>query len=916
MRSSSSARRFAIVPPPNGSKETAPERPYIAHIVQSNLALTHQEIIPEDAAASGPISEIMVRNVRENIADTLDPDGDNFDFGFGVDDPNLGDTSGVINTITALGTTEFVTISPVDVIPIVEADWEFYRAMTPPIPAKALESAIVIEDLTPAEEQLLAKAEKTAKAITDHPQNRFEHVIAAAHMLNRDERKFFWPELKNALGFVPVLSEDTAESIVMKHSWEIQRLAFKVLHYQNSNGLYELEALEMGFHALPVYKNPDLVFALNKALRNQVNELQQNHKKSPLSLPMLTTESIAWLAPADKKLAQDVVRALHDGIAQKKTEFEVLASLAKQHPGKQQVMWHFWKLLRTTNTTDVANDEIEKHIEKNHARIITIAKQVIASCKKDFRDLNANLDIGFQILPQVNNPKANIAMRKALMNHTNHLRDEALANMEAANLQLAARKRIEEERTKYAQADQADDLQLVVNRVKQFIADYQASPHQKSALVGIALENLGPNDRLVFPKVLKTLLEEEKKNNAPRFQTQLSRARQRIAAAPENTNMIIHEEGACLTNLDKIRLNEALRIAVVQPDFADHERFGIEVNRSKKGLSGTPISKEVIDDHMLRVSRLPNAFLEEIHSAADDIIELSDDDVVEVSTPAKKPGLFSQLTTKLKSGLNQVATWFTKLGKSISDFSFSDFIRNNKAAIGLSTVMAAVPAYAAHNTYQAASIAIDRVTVTAPESDTNPPEPPSFQQSAYGMYMGTDSAGQRQILNFIPVDTRGLNHDATAFQPSHTRFSTPGYTTVQLNATETSQSFFPGEIRVDHNDAMANIMNVLEPYMRSRAFHSAYPKYIAGERDQSILYNNLLSQNPRAHHKLHRVAHGDHFALGINPDGNIIVTQWTNALGINMLAGEESIIFNLQALPHVGGFVRASKTLQANHPTV
>lgn len=102
-----------------------------------------------------------------------------------------------------------------------------------------------------------------------------------------------------------------------------------------------------------------------------------------------------------------------------------------------------------------------------------------------------------------------------------------------------------------------------------------------------------------------------------------------------------------------------------------------------------------------------------------------------------------------------------------------------------------------------------------------------------------------------------------------------GETTVHETA---KRFFYPYTVTMDHGPN--NIVAAFDRYMSSDVFALAYPHYVRGPFDQTLLYE--WTEGPRAHHVLHRVMKNDVLDFATSPNGDIYITEWMRA-GRSML---------------------------------
>ncbi len=845
-----SARRFAIVPEPNSNRETA--RPAIAHIVQgSNLALdTNIVTVPEDHR---PNSQMILKGTRgqlENILDPNEPD----EFDFGLDDDN-NEISGQHDRDQVLAQAGIILVQE----PANVSDLEITQSIPPAIPTLALAKRItleedeileydplddhaafnlvtkktIIEDVSEDEEQLVAKAYEVAQKIKAQPQLTFELVAQAQQVFTRKGKNLFWPVLRNALAHPPALKAEPMLTTVARHTKQIESIALQVLAHEAKTSCFHLEALEIGFHTLPAYRDLNLRLALNKTLSERVSEL--------------------------RTITNTVLKEIKTAVAEKQTHFFVLERLAKMFPRQRNLVWRFHQLMRKQPNRETAQHQ--DIVQRYEARINAIATQVVTATLPRTTIVYPLLEIGYQLLPLTASAQEEFKLRKALL------------------------QKIQTELTLHPLQKPATAL---IQAVKN-------APFNSANLVNDAVQPLNPFQQSVFPVAVKRASDQQLIVDRKLLTEQIVTARKLITLMPKRQADIITGMAQNLSPLDKIRFHEALGQSLLSETlFGDYQKLGIKA-----------------PDPRAKLPPLPNAKAKLVDQNAAEAIEELDLE--------PEPSLWAQFTTGLKKGVAEVKNWFGAIKQSISDFSFSNFLRGHKATVAATTVIAAMNGYQGYQNITTVSEPSPVVNNATFDSNLEPQHVAPFQQAVFSMNMGTDQSGVKQVLQYAPVTIAGHDrywHQNGVFTPSNLRLAnstntvtSPGYQAVAFHADETVHISNPWQYRVDQHDAMANIYNALDAYMRSSPFRLSFNNYIPGSEDQTTLFENLARYNPRAHHILHHIAHGDTIAFGTTPDGNIAITDWTNAQGINMLAGEPPVVIRTNSLSNLGEYSRSPNML-------
>ncbi len=848
-----SARRFAIVPGPNPERETM--RPAIAHIVQgSNLAVASDFVaLPEDHK---PNSQMMLKGTRgelENILDAEEPSQDVFDFGLDDGDDEISGQHDRTQVLAQAGITvvqEPANSSDVEVqllppaIPTIALAHRFkpeqvemleYDPLDDHEAFNLVNQKPAVEDLSEDEGQLVAKAYEVASKIKAQPQLTFELVNQAQQVFTRKGKDLFWPVLRNALAHPPALKGEPIAATVAKHTQQIETIALQVLAHEAKTNCYYLEALEIGFHTLPAYRDLNLRLAFNKALRERVTEL--------------------------RVMTNIVLKEIKTAITEKQTHFVVLERLAKIFPDQRNLVWKFHQLMRRQPTSEAAkNQDIAQRYTD---RINAIAAQVVKATLPRTTIVYPLLEIGYQLLPLTTSAQDEYKLRKALL------------------------QKIQTELTLHPLQKPAADL----------IQSVKYAPFNSTKLIREAIAPLDQRQQSVFPVAVKRASEHQLITDKKLLTEQITTAKKLIELMPKRRTDIITRMAEGLSPLNRIHFHEALGSSLLSDKlFGDYQALGMKVPDPRAKLPPVPQTKAPL-------------------------VDLKSEEKLEEIDLEPQPSLWSQFTTGLKKGVAEVKNWFGAIKQSVSDFSFADFLRGHKATVAFTTVIAAVNGYQGVQDIMTVSEPSPVVNNATYDSNLEPQHVAPFQQAAYSMSMGTDQAGVRQVLHYAPVTIAGHDrfwHQNGAFTPDNLRLANtantaavalPGYNAVTFHADETVHVSNPWQYRVDQHDAMANIYNALDAYMRSTPFRLSFPGYVAGLEDQSIMFENLASYNSRAHHILHHIAHGDTIAFGTTPDGDIVITEWTNAQGINMLAGEPAVVIRTNSLRNLGEYSRSPNML-------
>lgn len=859
MARSSAARRFTLVPAPFEQSLAAQPtiRPAIAALTQDNLALDANTIsLPED---KGPDSQVMIKQVRSDLRPALDASDEDeldvFDWGIGDDE-----VSGDFDRSTMLAQTELVE------------ELKIGNDITPPLPpevpliAQALRLKLsddemvecapvddhlhfnlvtkkpIIEDLDANEQRLWEIAVNLSRRIKSNPSSTFAQVAEASRMFTRQGKDMFWPALRTAIAYPPRSPNETIAQAVERHSHVIESTALQVLAHETTTRSFSLEALEIGFHSLPAYRDQPTRLAMNKALREKVAEL--------------------------RPIAHTVVQVIHQGINTRSTYFDTLQSLMKLPLQKRAIAWKFHALLRKKSPPAKAGEDITQVYQK---QINTIATRVLQETFPRTTIHHPALEVGYQLLPNTGDPKDEIKLRKALLQRVN------------------------------------DELVLVGLKkpAQELVLNVKAAPFAKETIANQATATLSPRQQALFPEAVKRAAAPEIVKMRRELTERSTIAKILVENLPHKKAKILERLGQGLSPLEHIMFREQTGNSVLNNGlFGDYARLGLVAPDPREKLPPIPVSK-------VATTPLPETIIE-------DYTDLVEPGLWKKFTTGIKdgiPNLWKRFTTGIKEGVDQVKNWFGDRKKNLASFSFMNFVRGHRRVVTLTTAVAALNAREAYLNY---------TTELAPMAQAPSPDEPRelmytpVQEAAFSTPMGTNSNGTRLSLNYVPVGLSRLDqfwHNVDVFTPKHlsiasahqSTFTTPGYQQVNLHS-QTAVITQPWELRVDQHDAMANVFNVLDAYMRTRTFRLAYPQYRPGAQDQSTLFDALARYSPRAHHILHRIAHGDVINLGINLEGHIVITSWTNAQGINMLAGEPPIAIRMH-LPNLGEFSRSPVVL-------
>lgn len=833
------ARRFTLIPGPLDQSTSPTIRPAIAALVQDNLALDQTAItLPED---KGPDSQVMIKGDRAELHEILDSDGELDVFDMGIDESEV-EISGSFDRRAALAQAGIIEI------PYADNDIEISLVEPPPVPftakierLKITDDELVefdplddhapfelltptIEDLSRDESRLLQKAEQLARGIKANPSTTFAQVSEASRLFTRRGKDLFWQVLRTALAYPPVLPDETSAMVVVKHAQIIEHTALEVLAYERKTKSFSLEALEIGFHSLPPYRDQPTRLAMNRALREKVAELR----------------------PIADTVTKTILQAVETGTS----HFDTLQKLALQFPTERAIVWKFHALLRKQSPRPQAGEDIT-HVYRDQVKMI--AGRIVQETLPRATIYYPALEIGYQLLPTTGNPQDEIKLRKALLQKVK------------------------------------DELVLVGLKkpAQELVHKFKNAPFAKNQLTSEAIAALPASQQSLFPEAVKRALAPEIAKARRELTERSTIAQILIDGAPQRKAKIVDRLAEGLSPLEQIMLRENTGSSVLSNRlFGDYERLGL-------------------------IPPNPQTKLPPIPSVTAPVAE-----VIEDCTELVEPGIWQRFTTGLKNGINRVSNWWGDVKKSWQEFSFMNFLNSHRRVVTLTTAVAALNAREAYLNY---TTEIAPMAQSSTNDQPNKPDIIQVQEAAFSMPMGTSASGTRNTLNYIPVGLGKRDHfwhNHGAFTPQHlrlatgdqVRFITPGYQQVSL-ITQTAIVTHPWELRVDQHDAMANVFNVLEAYMSTRSFELAYPNYRPGDRDQTTLFDALARYAPRAHHILHRIAHGDVINLGIDIEGNIVITSWINAQGINMLAGEPAISIRMNSLSNLGEFSRSETAL-------
>jgi hypothetical protein len=929
--------RLTIVPPAAPGAPATALRSHIAAIVSPThtnpaQAMELEDVeLPEDR---GPTSGIMLRDAtREEIDDTLEPiviEDDQDD----VFEMGLADSSGEYDRerlLTAAGySVEMDRDASNDTkdthaLPNVDGDWEFYRAITPPIPAEALIPRIqekyltyippipeepTLLDLSAEEEILLARATALAKVMQEKPRQAFQYVADQVKKVPYARRRFFWNQVYHERQPQKPTKNEKASDIVAKHAQTIEAIAYQVIRHERSTGCYELEALEIGFQCLPAFSSIECKDAFHRALREKTEELRAIKYIQPLALTALTPDNVYMLSTEDKALAEKVVETITTGIKDKKTELQVLMTLATLAPGKREIIWHFYHLLKKPDSRiqNITKQDDIAAIYRDH--LASISKQLVTAMAGQWHKVLSFLDIGFQMLPHNIDERTTVRLRRALKN-----------NLDA---------RIQAEKINGTLGILSIDANVVLEKlVNQLVDKFTSEPFNVARHVREVLEPLDERQKVAVLKVIGPQINDLRAAKKIQLSTQAEVTATLIAASPDQKHSIMQQITKGMKPLDIILFHEMMGESLLHGQFGDYARLGKLPSKPQTPLIGEKINDEVIQQHRQRIDLKTQKAAQTVEQPAEEPIETHDSNFLEEMPPAPQT-LWQSITSTVSRGVKHISNWWGSVKNAVSEFSFMDFVRGHRSVVGATTVIAALNGYQG---YQDMTRVVEVATPTHTTVDVSleQSEGMRLQASAFSQYLGMTAEGRPRIINYAPVYTavtestiamqryrHGLDNTtqlplATAEQSQ--QMTPSGYEAVTtLRGEEQVNIISPWEYRVDQHDAMANIYNALGAYMNSRTFRLAYNNYVAGEMDQSTLFNDLVTYNPRAHHILQRISHGDTITFGTNRAGNVVIVSWYNAEMINMLAGEPAIEIKMNRLANLGEFSRSSTALARNTP--
>lgn len=923
--------RLTIVPPAAPAATATALRSHIAAIVspipaQTNTApaIAHEDVeLPEDRAAT--TSGIMLRNATRRemdyTLDEIDIEDDRDD----VFEMGLPDNSGEYDRNDLLAATGYPTETDrdasndtqkdTDSLPKIDGDWVFYRAITPPIPADVLIKSIkeepTILDLNAEDEILLARATALAKVMQQKPLLAYQYVAHEAETVTRAQRRFFWDQVCHERAPQKPGKDEKVNELVAQHAQTIEAIAYQVIRHERSTECDALEALEIGMQCLPAYTSITLKAAFQYALRKKTEQLRAIKYIQPLALTRLTPDTVYMLAPEYRTLAEKVVETITAGIKDKKTELQVLTTLATLAPGKREIIWHFYHLLKKPDT---ASQNITHHDDvatRYRGRIATIAKQLFTAIDGKWHKAASFIDIGFQMLPRNVDQAATLLLRRALQKDLDTRIKAATFRIKAATFGIIS----------------ANDTAVVEKLVQQLVDKFTAEPFSVARHVREVLEPLNEHQKVAVLKVIGPKINDLRAARKLQLSTQAEVAATLIAASPDQKHSIIHQMTTGMKPLDIILFHEMMGASLLNGHFDDHARLGMLPNKPQTGapLIASPITDQVIQQHRQRIDLKTQKAPQIAAQPVEEPIEILDPDLIEDIAPAPQT-LWQSITSTVSRGVKHISNWWGSVKNAVSEFSFMDFVRGHRSVVGATTVIAALNGYQG---YQDMTRVVEIATPTHSTVDAHREQAEGIhiQAAAFSQYMGTTADGRPRMLNYAPVTVSTVDmpwHHHGLYSPTNLRLATAdesramtpsGHEAVTtLRGEEQVNIISPWEYRVDQHDAMANIYNALGAYMNSRTFRLAYNHYVAGEMDQSTLFNELVTYNPRAHHILQRIQHGDTITFGTNREGNIVIVSWYNAEMINMLAGEPAIEIRINRLANLGEFSRSSTALARNTP--
>lgn len=968
--------RLTIVPPAH--RQT--ERPQLMAIVgQSNAAvavdidnavITQEIELPEDRKA--PNSGILLRSaVRTEITDILDTDDelDVFDMGLDADDgaavPIIDldpddEVSGQHDRQDLLLATDYAT--DIELEPINELEqpvtpspvqapaadgWEMYRPITPTPPAEALYiplnprdvisiPAIPDEakepeliDLTDDELHLFHQAQALAKEMRSNPQHAFDQVAAEGKKVSRAHKRFFWDQLYQSRRPQKISKNETKQDIVAKHAQAIETIAYQVVRYERSQKCYYLVALEFGFQCLPAYADPNVKDALQRALRQKVEMFREVVVyMKPLQLKTLTPDTVYMLAPADKALAETVVKTVNQAIKEKKTELALLKELAAIDPTQSKTIWHFYQLLKKPDP-QIKSIKPQAEIPGVYQRrIASIADQLVAEMNGEWQRIDGVTMMGFQMLPQNVDAPTDAKLRGALM-------------------------RAVQARVKLAELSKelpiiTPEMQTVLEKlVGRILEKFSAEPFNADKHVNAAWQELNTNQegskltdlqKAALLPVLRSKISAVRAEKKAQLTARVQQTKERIAATPHLKPSILQQAAQGMSPLDTILFHEMIGQTLLNSTFGDHQRLRLSPTKPQPAA---PLLAQKIDDQSIafyrqlidakvpKVKAVPPPVPQIARPETDQPEELDSELLEEQPTT-----LWQSLTSAFSRGAKHISNWWESVKTSVSEFSFMDFIRGHKSVVGATTVLAALNAYQGYTDFTRVVEVASVSNTIANDANDKQPEMVRYQTAAFSQPLGLSETGRPRILNYAPVHVSTLDmpwHHHGLFVPHNLRLATAAesqqMTTAGCEAITTLHSdgqiqvISPWEYTVHETGPMANIFNALHAYMHSRTFKLAYMQYTptpehpatetsSGVRgDQSTIYDHLASYNPRAHHILHRVQTGDKITFGINTYGEIVIVSWYNAQMINMLAGEPTIAIRMNMLANLGEFSRSPSAL-------
>lgn len=944
-------RKHETLLPPAPS--TLAARAHIAHIVAPS-STPPADVSPVDPAPCVTTSGMMIAGTAQRRDSAGNDPGEGvFDFGF--DDLGTGpiqlptaERSGEYNRDELLGLAGETQDHPSDVleitmeietpqnsVPTIDAQWEMYPPAIPTIPTLHLQPHELVtvppRSPTPSPEKLAGDIVRQAGI---NPYSKYKLVASIATRLSSEQRERFFKALeqRTTVAVTEPQSPNIINAIVQQHTALIEHIAFSVVEHERASGCWETEALIYGFYCLPTYKHEPTKLALRRELTNSIRlikDLDKNRPHEPVSLSLylekLTPATLKQLPEQDRKIAQAVAKAVSTGIDQKQEGFDVLSNLVHQFPQQRALVFHFYKLLKKGPTDAKVPALPEKVILANYqSRIDHLVAKIILACdQQGWSKLPSQLDIAFHSLPGTLHRDNQLHLRRAISKRTHDAQKKCITGVVAVDDKM--------------EAEMTDTVLGLL---------YHAAKNNQSVdqVKVIAIQRFNGHDEDSLPMILHVL--HTSIANYQKFHDQLAhRADECIEAfqqkpldiqaisqgyaaqcTPATKKLflaILHDRVTARKHQQKQWRHDRVTETITHTDPADRAKVIAKITGENKGLAPLLYTEDLKDPFL--VASLPGKGItaQTVNATIDGMITELDNKIPRVELEDVEVGVWASMKRGWREATKQVRSWISSVTSSIENFDFMNFLRSHKQAVAFSTAVAAIasaPAY--HAVAVAAESNIHNIAPESSDTGADNPMPAHFQEAAFGRYLGTNEKGAAQMMNFtttIPQHYRTA-HTFAATQANDfaaeltlvpsvniSPDATPGYVPVTPHGSS-NITFYTHALRVDESGQYANIYNVLSDYMRSNAFRLAYPKYQPGEHDQTALYEGLRDDHAnRAHHLLHRVASGDHITLGITSDGNLTITEWTNARGMNMLLDEPTIVFNAGVLPNLGGFSRSTK---------